>query len=275
MKIGIFAKTWAGRGDLAAVFRAAGAYGIESFQFNMCLAGGKTLPDRYDPRLVSEIGSLVEQYKIELAAMSGTFNLLDKNRLGEYTEKTEILMETCADLSIPVLSICTGTNSTESMWTRHPDNDSEESWGLMKEHLGRLLVLAEKYPLTIGVEPETSNVVSSARKARRLMDECRHSRLKIILDAANLFRPGEKQFMRERIEEAVTLLKEDIVLVHAKDCKLNGHLVYKAAGNGDIDYTYYIACLREAGYDGSMILHGLSEEEVADSIRFLKSQLQA
>ena len=272
MKTGIFAKIWAGRGSLDAVFRTARSYGIESFQFNMCLAGGKTLPDRYDARAVGELSYLADSYGIELAAMSGTFNLMEKHKRKEYLEKSEILMEICTKLSIPVLSICTGTNSSESMWTWHPHNDSEESWNQMKEHLDSLLSIAEKYPVSLGVEPEISNIVSSAIKARRLLDEYRHPSIRIILDAANLIRPGEKALMNGRIQEAVTLLKDEIVLVHAKDCRVDGQIVYKAAGKGDMDYRYYISCLREAGYAGSVILHGLTEIEAKDSIRFLKRQ---
>ncbi|KMZ54445.1 sugar phosphate isomerase/epimerase family protein [Dorea sp. D27] len=273
MKTGIFAKIWAGRDSLETVFRTARTYGIESFQFNMCLAGGKTLPDRYDVRTVGEISYLADRYGIGLAAMSGTFNLMEKHKIEEYLEKSEILLEICTELSIPVLSICTGTNSREGMWTWHPDNDSQESWNEMKEHLGRLLSIAEKYPVSLGVEPEVSNIVSSAAKARRLLDEYRHPSIRIIMDAANLFRPGEKALMNDKIREAVALLKDEIVLVHAKDCKTNGQIIYKAAGKGDIDFKYYISCLREAGYTGSVVLHGLAESEAKDSILFLKKQI--
>lgn len=275
MKIGIFAKTWEREGDLRTIFRNAYSRGIESFQFNMCLAGGRTMPKRYDAHLCDEIGELSEEYGIELAAMSGTFNLLHRESLYQNLESAEILLEISSELHIPVLTLCTGTNHRENMWKYHPDNDTEESWERMKEHLTQLLKTAEKYPVSLGIEPEVTNVVSSAAKARQLLDEMSHGSLKIVMDAANLFKPGEKAWMRERIRESVMLLKDDIVLAHAKDCVITDRLGYRAAGLGDIDFGYYLRCLKEAGYGGSLILHGLSPEEVPGSINYLQHELKA
>ena len=52
------------------------------------------------------------------------------------------------------------------------------------------LQIADEHRVTLGVEPEVSNVVDSARKARRLLDEMQSPRLKIIMDVANLFHAG-------------------------------------------------------------------------------------
>lgn len=273
MKVGIFAKTWAGSADLETLFRAAYAYDIESFQFNMCLAGGETLPEKYDVEVVERIRELSQSYGIEIAAMSGTFNLLDKKNLAENLEKAEILFRICKELSTPVLSVCTGTRSEESMWSYHPDNDTKESWEQMKEHMHQLIAIAEKYPVHLGVEPEISNVVSSAQKAKQLLCECNHSSVKIILDAANLFRSGEKKKMREKIKEATVLLGNDIVLAHAKDCVITEGVVYKAPGKGDIDFEFYSSCLKEIQYSGSFILHGLEQAEVLECVQFIKRQL--
>ena len=69
----------------------------------------------------------------------------------------------------------------------------------------------------MGMEPEVSNVVDSAQKARRLMDEMGSSRLKVIMDGANLFHTGELPRMREVLNEAFALLGSDLTLAHAKD----------------------------------------------------------
>ena len=274
MEIGIFAKTWTRYKQMEEIFKEAQNQGIKSFQFNMCVAGQQTLPDIYDPHLIDKIFCLSKKYNIKLAAMSGTFNLLDDERFEENLKKAEYLMQACEALRIPVLTLCTGTRSKESMWTWHPENGTEEVWNIMKEKLDKLISVAEKYKIILGIEPEISNVVSSTQRARKLLEEMGTPVLKIIMDAANLFLPGEK-VSNEKIKEAVDLLKEDIVLVHAKDCIMSdGKIFYRAAGKGQIDFEYYMDCLKKIGYGGSVILHGLTEEEVSYSVNFLRKWIE-
>ena len=274
MEIGIFAKTWTRYKQMEEIFKEAQNQGIKSFQFNMCVAGQQTLPDIYDPHLIDKIFCLSKKYNIKLAAMSGTFNLLDDERFEENLKKAEYLMQACEALRIPVLTLCTGTKSKESMWTWHPENGTEEVWNIMKEKLDKLISAAEKYKIILGIEPEISNVISTPQKARKLLEEMKTPVLKIIMDAANLFLPGEK-VSNEKIKEAVDLLKEDIVLVHAKDCIMSdGKIFYRAAGKGQIDFEYYIKCLKKIGYGGSVILHGLPEDEISYSVNFLRKWIE-
>ena len=132
----------------------------------MCVAGQKTFPDIYDPHLIDKIFCLSKKYNIKLAAMSGTFNLLDDERFEENLKKAEYLMQACEALRIPVLTLCTGTKSKESMWTWHPENGTEEVWNIMKEKLDKLISAAEKYKIILGIEPEISNVISTPSKGQ-------------------------------------------------------------------------------------------------------------
>ena len=42
-----------------------------------------------------------------------------------------------------------------------------------------------------------------------------------------------------------------------------------------LDYDAYLRLLRRAGYAGPLILHGLREEQVDASVRFLRARLAA
>jgi sugar phosphate isomerase/epimerase len=101
------------------------------------------------------------------------------------------------------------------------------------------------------------------------------SRLKVIMDAANLFDaedPARRLSRSEEIlDEAFELLGGDLLLAHAKDVKGSGEVV--AAGMGDLDYTLYLKLLSEAGYGGPLVMHGLAEEEVERSLAFLRRKL--
>ncbi len=60
-------------------------------------------------------------------------------------------------------------------------------------------------------------MVSSAAKARRLLDEVGSPWLKVVIDPANLFRPGELAADPGVLDEAFDWLGPDIVLAHAKE----------------------------------------------------------
>jgi sugar phosphate isomerase/epimerase len=131
--------------------------------------------------------------------------------------------------------------------------------------------VAEEHEVTLAFEPEVNNVVDSAEKGNRLLNEMRSSRLKVVMDAANLFREGELAHSEEILDRAFELLGKDIVIAHAKDVKNTGEVV--AAGRGELDYDRYLENLRGVGYEGPLILHGLKESEVEGSVAFLHTKL--
>ena len=71
--------------------------------------------------------------------------------------------------------------------------------------------------MTLAFEPEINNVVSSVMRARRLLDEIGSPWLKVVIDPANLLRPGDMGRLSEILDEAFDWLGPDIVLAHAKE----------------------------------------------------------
>ena len=77
-----------------------------------------------------------------------------------------------------MITICTGSRS-EDMWKYHPDNNTPEAWKDLVEHLERAVVIAERHNIVLGIEPEISNVINSATKARQLLDDFQSKHLGI------------------------------------------------------------------------------------------------
>lgn len=276
MRIGIFAKTFK-RPALKEVFGAVRATGLRTVQFNFACAGVGTFPDPFDFAVVSDVQTAAKAADIEMAAVSGTFNMIHpdvrKRELGQ--EKLICLIGSADELRIPVVTLCTGTRDHHDMWKRHPDNDTPAAWKDLVDSLQRVLGETETSRAMLGIEPEVSNVIDSAAKCRRLLDEIGSPRLKVVMDGANLFHAGELPRMREVLDEAFELLGSDIVLAHAKDLARDGEAGDRAAGTGLLDYDHYLGLLGRAGYSGPLILHGLRESEVAASVAFLEAKLRA
>ena len=276
MQIGIFAKTLA-RPTLDGLLEAIARHGIESVQFNFSCVGLATLPERIGADLADRIRGGVADHVLKLAAVSGTFNLIhpDPRVRRDGLRRFPELVRACARMGAPVITLCSGTRDSENMWRWHPANASVEAWSDLRASLSEVLPVAEANQITLGVEPEPSNVVASARQARRLLDELKSPRLKIVMDAANLFQTQDLTRMREILDEAFGLLGGDIVIAHAKDIRMDGELRYVAAGKGLLDYEHYLALLAAAGFAGPLILHELQEAEVPASVAFLRKMLDA
>ena len=79
--------------------------------------------------------------------------------------------------------------------------------------------------------------------------------------------------MHEILEEAFELLEDDIALAHAKDLDRDGQAGHLAAGTGLLDYDQYIGLLKKSGYEGAVVLHGLSEEQIPFCTKFLQEKI--
>jgi sugar phosphate isomerase/epimerase len=159
------------------------------------------------------------------------------------------------------------------MWRRHPDNDSAAAWRDMAACVRAAADLARQTGVVLAFEPEVNNVVDSAQKARRLLDEIGSTHLKVTLDPANIFHAGELPRMKEVLETAFALVGKDIVLAHAKDLDRDGDAGHKAAGQGKLDYDRYLSLLQTYGFNGPLLLHGLSEAQAPGCVAFLREKL--
>lgn len=276
MQIGIFAKTFS-RPTLDAVLDAVVAHDLYHAQFNMACGGLPSMPDALENIIADSIRVAHEKRGIRMAAVSGTFNMIhpDPQQRESGLRRLAVLAESCQQLGTGLITLCSGTRDPDNMWRWHPDNDTPEAWQDLTQSMITALDIAEQYDVLLGVEPEVSNVIHTARKARQLLDEMQSPRLKIIMDGSNLFHTGELPRMHAILDEAFDLLGNDIALAHAKDLNHDGDTGHDAAGTGLLDYDHYLKLLRAARYDGPLILHSLREDQVAASVAFLRGKLES
>ncbi len=272
MQLGIFAKTFP-RSSLEETLDAVRGHEIGCVQFNMSCAGLRPMPEEIPQELADRIREEMDRRDLTMSAVSGTFNMIhpDPERRGDGLRRLEVLAGACRRMGTSMITLCTGTRDPEDMWRHHPDNDTPGAWRTLLASMEQAVRVAEEHEVTLAFEPEVNNVVDSAEKGHRLLNEMRSLRLKVVMNAANLFREGELEHSEEVLDKAFELLGNDIVIAHAKDVKNTGEVV--AAGRGELDYDRYLANLRGVGYEGSLILHGLEESEVEGSVVFLRAKL--
>ncbi|MFN0169480.1 MAG: sugar phosphate isomerase/epimerase family protein [Bryobacteraceae bacterium] len=274
MKIGIFSRTYS-RPTLDGVLDAVAAHELSHVHFNLKSAGEASLPGKIDDGLCARVRGAFQSRGFVMTSISGTFNAIhpgERERRVD-TERACHLIGRSRELGTSVVTLCTGSRDPNDMWKRHPGNDLADAWADLLATLDRLLPAAQEQGVTLGVEPETNNVVNTAAKARLLLDELRSPHLKIILDGANLFESAAAPAMARTLEEAFDLLAPDVVMVHAKDLADPPSRPSQAAGKGALDWDTYCRLIVRNCKDVPVILHNLGENEVAGSIAFVKDRL--
>ncbi|MDG4893013.1 sugar phosphate isomerase/epimerase [Mesorhizobium sp. WSM4976] len=269
MQVGVFAKTFPGSeptGVLAAVRDA----GFAVTQFNLACAGLPSMPDAVPDAAIDAIGAAAKATGIGLVALSGTYNMAhpDSRMREDGLRRLAVVIETAARLSIPLVTLCTGTRNAEDQWACHPDNAHPSAWTDMAREMAKALQLAERHGVDLGIEPEQANIVTSADDAVRLIGEMGSKRLRIVLDPANLFEQANAEQARFTVAEAVERAAGHVSLAHAKDRFADGR--FATAGQGVVDFPDFIARLEATGFDGPLVTHGLSAEEAPGVARFLK-----
>lgn len=271
MQIGIMARTFV-RPTLEKILDEVVSHGIDCVQFGFTCVGLSDLPEHINLELCDRIRGEMAARNIRMAAISGTFNMIhpDLQIRRDGLDRLRELASVCERLGTSVITLCTGTRDPESMWRRHPENDAPEAWEDLVASMREALQIAEENGVILAFEPEVSNVVDSAIKGRRLLDQMQSPYLKVVMDPANIFHQGELPRMREILAKAFTLLGEDIVIAHAKDLDRDGEAGHKAAGQGLLDYDQYLSLLSAVGSEVPLILHGLGEEQVDECVAFLR-----
>lgn len=274
-QIGILLATTFTTGTLEARLDAARADGLACVQMSMAAAGLPEMPDQIPAELPERIRRESSARGIVIASMTGTFNMThpDEGHRRTGLRRLRVLAEACPRIGTSFIHICTGTRDPNSMWRYHPDNGSPEAWRDMAACVREATDIAREANVVLAFEPEVSNVVDSARKARRLLNEIGSPHLKVTMDPANLFHTGELPRMKEILDEAFSLVGKDIVLCHAKDLDHDGEAGHIPAGYGVLDYDRYMSLLRKYEFKGPVLLHGLTVEQVPGCLAFVRAKL--
>ncbi|WP_339315164.1 sugar phosphate isomerase/epimerase [Paenibacillus sp. FSL R10-2734] len=270
MKLGIFTKVYIDY-ELEIALRKIKAQGISTVQFNFANVGLASLPIEISQETISQIKEATINSGVNIAVISGTFNTLELNeeKKVEDLQCFKNVVEAASALSVPYVSISTGSLNQEDYWSPHPDNHTEKAWKLLYESLTWMLKIAEANQVTLVFEPEQANVVSSVEDSLRLLKDLNTPYLKVLYDAANLVTPEDHKNLIGKISKTLTALKDHIAIAHCKDAFVTEEkITFAPIGKGNLPLKEYLNELSEY-YDGPVIMHGLGEDDVVYALNYL------
>lgn len=297
LELGIFAKTFR-RSSIEEVFHAIAQHGLSCTQWNWaCVPGFSSLPADVPEETARAVKHAARSAGVRIVAISASFNLIQPTAREQGLARLPALAKAAVAVGCDLLTLCTGTRHPVDMWSYHPENRTPRAWTEMIQGLGQVSRIVSPYGVRLAIEPEAANVVSDAASAQRAMKELAadgHA-FSIVLDAANLYTPPiDPRAHPEVIDDALARLGNHISLAHAKDiahpaehASSNGGIAqytHTAAGTGILPYTHYLDALLKLeavpatarkGQRLPLILHGLDEEQVAASVRFVREAMEA
>jgi sugar phosphate isomerase/epimerase len=247
MKIGMYSVE-VQRPTVEELFEAVKEYGFTQVQFDFSSVCEEQMPEKLDREFVKNIYEQAKARGIEIIAVNGTFNMIhpDPNVRNSGYKRFEVIADACKYLHCNFITICTGSRNPENMWRWHDENLTQEAWDDMMISMEKTLEIAQRYDVILGLECEASNCINTPERARKLMDELKSPRLKVIMDAANLFQRGDakKENVKMILDNAFSLLGDDIYIAHGKDIKEGEGLNFTHAGNGIVDFDYFMDKLK-------------------------------
>lgn len=262
MELGIFETVFA-RPTRDEALDAVAAAGFSTIQWDYATAGIGSMPVTIPPSLPNDIRRATDKRDIAIAAVGGTYNMIhpDPDARAAGLESLRAIAASAVTLGTSIITLSTGTRDAENMWRRHPDNDTPEAWADLIEALSEALAIADEYDVVLAFEPEPANVARNAQKARELLDQMAHSRLRICFDAANIAASDLSRDPAVVIDEAFRLLGNEIMIAHGKDITAEGR--FCPAGTGVVPWPHVVRRFAEVGYTGPLILHSLGEGDIA------------
>ncbi|MCL2840357.1 MAG: sugar phosphate isomerase/epimerase [Defluviitaleaceae bacterium] len=173
-------------------------------------------------------------------------------------------------LNIPIV----GTETTH-MDINAPTDYREKVYQLLKDSVLRMVEMAERENVWIGIEPVAEHTLNTPELARRLLDEVGSKQLKIIFDPLNLVLPSTINQQDEIYAKTIALLGEEVVAMHIKDTVIeNNEKTWRNIGAGVINYKPIINWLKQSKPNMRLLREGVAMDSYKKDLEVMKQLIK-
>ena len=212
-----------------------------------------------------DILDICEKYGVRCSGLSAHTPLMRPEIAVPYLEKA---IRFAKVLGAPVV------NTDEGI--RPPWLDDTEIWYAMKYTLKKVLHVAERYGIYIGIEPHQS-LSTTTDGLLRIATLVESPMLRVNYDTGNAFLGGADPYdgLAKVASRVVHMHAKDISIQHAEaeKGKVTGTPVGCACGDGVIDWTRVVRILKDAGFDGVLSVECGTPAQAVRSLAHLNEVL--
>lgn len=213
-----------------------------------------------------EMKEILDRYKVKASGLSAHCPLMRPEISVPFLEKA---IRFAAAVGTPVVNTDEGIRPS---WL-----DDEECFQVMRYTLKKTLQIAERYGISIAIEPHQS-ITRKTEGLLRIATLVPSEFLKVNYDTGNAFLGGEDPY--QGLRRVMPLLAH----IHAKDIsvrqaeeeqgKVTGTPVGCACGDGVIDWGKVAAILSEASWSGVLSVECGTPRQAADSLAHLQQVIR-
>ena len=165
----------------------------------------------------------------------------------------------------------TETGAPNPEYKMDANTHTQEALDSFIRGLAPVVECAERYGVTVAIEPVWKHTVYDADRAVQVLNAIGSHNLRIILDPVNLLYPGNIDVREQVVGDAVEKLADKIAVVHLKDFVPAGDdLKSIAAGTGEMDYTQILRFMKERKPYIQATLENTANDNAAASREFLE-----
>lgn len=210
-----------------------------------------------------EMKEVLDRYGVRPSGLSSHCPLMRPEISVPYLEKA---IRFATAIGAPVIATDEGIRPS---WL-----DEQECFDAMKYTLKKVLQVAERYRIFVGIEPHQS-ISKTTEGLLRIANLVNSPMLKINYDTGNAFLAGTDPYagLQAALPKLVHVHAKDIELkqADAEKGKVTGTPVGCACGDGVIDWGRVVSILRKGHYDGVLSVECGTSDQAARSLTHLKS----
>ena len=223
------------------------------------------------PGLATRVRDAFQRHGVRIAVLGCYVNLVhpDPAERRQLLARFKEHLRFARDFGCSV--VATETASLNADWSPHPDNGGETAFRTAIESIGELVAVAEKFGVFVCIEGVAHHVMSTPQRLRRMLDTITSPNLQVLFDPVNLLSKDNWQEQDRVIRESFDLFGDRIVIVHAKDFKLEAGVPKpEVIGRGRFDFALLASLLqaRKSGID--VLLEETTPATIDESIAHVR-----
>jgi sugar phosphate isomerase/epimerase len=255
--------------ELAARIAAQGMASVQ-LALNKAVSGFNLKRGDLSPGLANHVGRAFRSRGVGIAVLGCYVNPIHPDA----AQRAELLgwfkehIRFARDFGCGVVALETGSLNAD--YSYNPGNGGKAAFDLLVSSITELVREAERFGVIVGVEGVASHVVCTPARMRELLDAIGSPNVQVVFDPVNMLSIDNWKDQHRVIGECLELFGDRVVIVHAKDFKLeDGTLRAVRSGQGLLEHAPVVRFLKERKPYIDVLLEGASEDTVEECARVI------
>ena len=223
-----------------------------------------------EPYLLLEMSDKLKKNDIKVAMIGAYFNMIhpDEKKRYEGKEYFKQCLESARVFDCDVVGSETGSANGDQ-WTYNEYNHTREAFDIVCDTVSELRKYGNIFKARPIIEGAYAHTVYEPELLRELIDITEIN--DVTVDIYNYLYIDNYKDANRIFDTCLDLFKDKIRVFHVKDFNvIDGKLVQCGIGQGIMDWPYFIKRIKEEVSDATLILEGVTGDDIESSIAYIR-----